>query len=79
MGNPATVNGLIAVTPDDDNDLPDGVTRGVYVGVAGDVTLISESGSTITLKNLAAGILHPIAVTRIEATGTTATDIVALY
>lgn len=79
MVNPATVNGLISVTPDDDNDLPEGTTRGIYVGVSGDVTVISVSGSTITLVGLAAGVFHPIAVTRVKSTGTNATDIVALY
>jgi hypothetical protein len=39
----------------------------------------AHSGSGITLKNLAAGVWHPMRVKRVYSTGTTATDIVAGY
>ena len=73
----------VAVTPHDTNDqwgsgttIP--VTRGLYVGVAGDVT-VKMNGATVLFKAAPVGILHGIQVTRIMATGTTATNIVALF
>ena len=50
-------------------------SRAIYVGTAGDVKLITPAGSNITLKNLVAGIWHPIEVRRVFSTGTTALDI----
>lgn len=54
-------------------------TRGVYVGVAGDVTVLMANGSgPITFKAAPVGVLN-INVRRVYATGTTATNLVALY
>lgn len=54
-------------------------TRALYVGVSGNVTVdMVEGGSNLTFTAVPAGIL-PIQVTRVYATGTTATNIVALY
>lgn len=50
-------------------------TRGLYVGVAGDVTVTMIEGSSVTFANLPVG-LHPIAVTHVTAA--TATDILGL-
>ena len=70
----------IAVTPADGTDLPNGVSDWLYVGVTGDVTFYGPASSTtsIVLKNAAVGY-HPINMKRILATGTTATNILALY
>lgn len=54
-------------------------TRGVYIGGAGDLKVDTAGGTTITLSATAAGSILPISVKRIYATGTTATNIVALY
>lgn len=62
------------VTPSDTVDLLTG-TRAIYVGVAGDVSLLLLDGATVTLT-LVAG-WHPIAPRRVRATGTTATGIIA--
>lgn len=68
-----------AVTPDNDNNLAED-TRGLYVGVSGDVKVDLVGGSTgITFVNLAAGVIHPIRARRIHATGTDATNIVGVY
>ena len=67
----------VAVTPHDSTDLAK-VTRGLYVGVSGDVVAII-GGVAITFTAMAAGIIHPIAVTRVNATSTTATNLVAIY
>ena len=67
----------VAVTPHDSTNL-DQETRGLYVGVSGDVVAII-GGVAITFTAMAAGIIHPIAVTRVNSTNTTATNIVAIY
>jgi hypothetical protein len=53
-------------------------TRGLYIGVAGDVAVVMATGDAVTFKNVAAGIL-PVAVTQVTAAGTDAEDIIALF
>ena len=73
---PATA--AIAVTPHDTNELAE-YSRGIYLGVGGDVTVVMSNGGTAVLfKNLAGGIIHPIRAKIIKSTGTTATNIVAV-
>lgn len=69
--------GGFAITPSDSVDLVQ-VCRGVYVGTAGDLKVTMPWGGTLTFKNLAAGMIHPIAAKRVFATGTAATDIIGL-
>lgn len=64
-----------AITPAD-ADLAD-ITRAIWVGTAGDLSVVMASGATLLLKNVAAGSLLPVKVARINA-ATTATDIVGL-
>jgi len=69
-----------AVTPSDTVDLAAGPTRGLYVGAFGNVTVDMVSGGTgIVFVGVQPGSLLPIQATRVYATGTTATSIVALY
>lgn len=72
------IAGGAAVTPHDTNDLTT-VTRGIYLGASGDVKLITVDGDTLTFVGLSAGIIHPIRVSRVFSTGTTATSILGLY
>lgn len=72
-----TTDQAAVVTPSDDTDLSK-VTRGLYVGVSGDVNC-DIGGVTLVFTAMAAGIIHPIAVTRIRSTSTTATNMVAIY
>jgi hypothetical protein len=67
-----------SITPSDTVNLTY-TTRGIYVGVAGDVVAVMQSGAVLTFKNLAAGVIHPIAASRINSTGTAATDIVGVW
>ncbi len=67
------------VIPSDSVDLPNGVTNGLYVGVAGNVNVITRKGNTRLVKNLTAGVFHPLRVRRVLITGTTAQDILAVY
>lgn len=68
-----------AITPDDDNDLDVGPTRGIYVGGAGDVAVKFPGNATaVTFAGVAAGSVLPIAPARVMETSTTATSLVAL-
>jgi len=76
----------IAVTPHDTNPLVDvnGETitaRAIYVGVSGNITgkVMTPNGTagTVAFLSVPIGILN-VAFEEIHATGTTATDIVAL-
>tara|TARA_R110001592_G_scaffold100828_2_gene285813 strand:+ start:668 stop:1138 length:471 start_codon:yes stop_codon:yes gene_type:complete len=51
----------------------------LYVGVAGDVKVKMAGGNDVVFKTVAAGSFLPINVIQVFATGTTATDIVALW
>ncbi|AXV15126.1 hypothetical protein CYG48_05075 [Neorhizobium sp. SOG26] len=65
-----------AVTPNDNTDLTY-TTRGLYVGVAGNISVVMAGGETVTIP-VQPG-LHPLSVSRVRATGTTATGIVAVW
>lgn len=73
----APARNAVAVTPADVGTIP--ATRGLYVGVSGDVKVVMSSLETVTFVGLAAGVVHPLSVVRVFNTGTTATNIVALY
>lgn len=75
----ASSGSAAAVTPSNTVDLPDGVTRGLYVGVSGDVNVDMEDGDTVLFVGLAAGIVHPLRVKRVRVASTDAESIVALY
>lgn len=65
------------VTPSDANDLQY-ASRALWVGGAGNISLITLSGATVTFTGITAGSLLPIRATRVRSTGTTATSILAL-
>jgi len=67
-----------SVTPNDSVDVSY-VTRGLYVGATGDIKVTMADGDTVTLNSIAAGIVHPLRVSRVWSTGTTATGIVGIY
>lgn len=81
---PGDLNGpayrAAAITPNDGTDLAF-VTRGIYVGVTGDVAvnMANTPGANVIFKAVPAGSLLPLAVARVLATGTTATNIVAVW
>lgn len=70
-------NGGAAVTPADGSDLAS-PARAIFVGTGGDVSVVSN-GNTLTFTNVQDGTLLPIRATRVRSTGTTATNIVAIY
>lgn len=69
--------GAEEVTPNDAADLTH-VSRGIWIGTAGDLRVTMKSGQTVTYPSLAAG-WHPLRVSRVLATGTTASGIVAAW
>ena len=84
MSNPGYTAGIsdpafdvIVVTPSDTVDLPF-LARFIRAGVAGDIKITTAAGNSPTL-NFAAGETRAIRASRIWATGTTATDIEAMY
>lgn len=67
----------VAVTPNDGTDLTT-TSRALYVGTSGDLQLTLAGGNTVLLRNVPTGML-PLRVARVLASGTTATDIVAVW
>ena len=77
LESPATH--AFAITPHNTNDLAY-VTRGLYVGVSGDVKVDMRGGeSAVVFTGLAAGVIHPLRVKRLYDTDTDATNIVGVY
>ena len=70
-------DGAFAITPSDTEDLEQ-VTRGLYVGVSGDVKVDMANGDAVTFVSLAAGVIHPLRVRRVYSTGTAATSILGI-
>ena len=67
-----------AIIPSDTDVLPED-TRGIYVGTGGDVTVIFAGDTVpVTLVGVPGGSLLPISVRFVQATGTTASNLVAV-
>lgn len=67
-----------AIAPNDTVDLPR-ATKAIYVGTGGDVVLRPVNGDLdVTFRNVASGSILDVRVRRLNATGTSAADIVGL-
>ncbi|KUO53190.1 MAG: hypothetical protein APF82_00965 [Sphingomonadales bacterium BRH_c42] len=67
-----------AITPHDTDPLPI-VPKAIFVGTAGDVTLRGVNGEAdVTFRNLVAGYELCVRASHVRATGTTASDLIAL-
>lgn len=55
------------------------VTRGLFVGGAGAVSVVMANGDTVTFTGVVAGSILPIRVKQVLSTGTTATNMVGLW
>lgn len=66
------------VTPSDDDNLPGGQPRALYIGTSGDVAVTWENGTSTTYSNVPEGhfTIRPV---RVLSTGTTAENIQAEY
>ena len=67
----APASNAFTITPHDTNELAF-VTRGLYLGVSGDVAVTMANGDEVTFLNMAAGIIHPLRVKIVKDTGTDA-------
>lgn len=67
-----------AVTPSDTTDLSF-ATKRIWVGGTGAVKVNTVGGETVTYTGVPAGAYLNVRATRVYATGTTATNIVAEY
>lgn len=75
MADPA--RNAFVVTPHDVNLLK-APCRSLWIGGAGTLTVITLGGDSVLFSGIPAGTIIPIQATRVMATGTTATLIVAL-
>ena len=76
----AEYNRRFVITPSDTADIVRAdQPMAFYVGGAGDAVLVDNNGTVVTLVGLQAGLIYPIKnIKRINATGTTATNLVGL-
>lgn len=75
--NLATGRAAVAITPHDSTLLAT-QPRAIYVGGAGNVTVVNPDGTTCLFSNVPQGAILPVECKRINATGTTATLLVGL-
>jgi hypothetical protein len=66
------------ITPSDTTAIPS-ATRGLYVGSSGDVAVVMASGESVTFVSVPAGIVLPVRLLKVKATGTTASALVGLW
>lgn len=66
------------ITPDDHADFAQ-VTRAIYVGQTGSVVVRLPEGGVVTFANAQAGSLLPVRIRGVNATGTSAAGLVALW
>jgi len=77
QGLDSPANNIVSVTPDDSDLATD--FRSLYVGVAGNVAIVSTGGDTVTFVGVLAGSILPVRCRQVKSTGTTATNIIGLY
>lgn len=67
-----------AITPHNSTD--EAISfRAIYVGVGGDVVVVSNSGTAVTYKNAPSGSYILMRGKRVNSTNTTATNLVGVY
>ena len=76
--NFSPVTHAATVTPHNTNEL-EYVTRALYVGGGGDVKVTMQDSGEVIFVAVATGTTLPIRAKKVFATGTDATDIVALW
>ena len=67
-----------AVTANDSSDLTN-VARALYVGTGGDLKVTTAGGDTVTFNDVQGGSILPVRIKRVFSTGTTASNMVAIY
>jgi len=77
--SPITPSDTVAIGETSAGDGNKRVPRALYVGGAGTVVAVMGDGRTVSFVGAVAGSVLPLQPLRINATGTTATGLVALY
>jgi len=71
-------NHLYAITPDDVNELSY-IPRAIYIGSSGDLAVVPEIGDPVVIfTNLFQGTWVTVRVKKVLATGTTASNLIAM-
>ena len=70
-----TARGLVAIVPSNTVNLVE-PARALYVGGGGNISILPLSGVAATLVGVPAASVLPVAVSRVNVTGTTATNMV---
>lgn len=75
----APATSAVAIAPSDSTAIPD-IPKALYIGTGGNLTLrgVKDTSDSVW-KNVPSGAILPIRAQFVRATGTTATDILALY
>ena len=68
----------LAVTPSDSTALATDA-RSLYIGTGGNVTLVTSGGDAVAFPNVPSGSILPVRTNQVRATGTTASNIVAIW
>lgn len=76
LTSPAT--NAAAVAPSDTTPLTS-VSRAIYIGQSGDVSVEMQSGQIVTFQNVQGGSILALRTLKVRQTGTTAVGIVALW
>ena len=71
-------NDAADITTHNSNEL-EYVTRGIWVGGDGNVKVTTARGNTVTFVGAKAGTVIPVRAKIVFATGTTATNLIALW
>lgn len=66
------------VTPNDTTPLAY-VSRALYIGVTGNLSVTMQGGGNVTFVGLPAGTVLPVRVTHVRSSSTTASSIINLY
>jgi hypothetical protein len=81
MSGPDSIiyDGAVSVTPSDSVNLPGSKPwAALYIAGTGTITVTTARGTQVTFEIVQIGFILPVAVTKVLATGTTCTNIVAL-
>lgn len=76
---PSDMAGAILWLPTHSTGFTNGTARGLYVGGAGNVTLLTAAGTTVLFSSVPAGTVLPVSCKRVNSTGTTATLMTAIF
>ena len=68
---------VFPIVPNDNTDVQY-MTRGIYIGTGGTLTVMTVGGTIGVFTNLNSGTILPVRATRVYATGTTATGLLNL-